>query len=319
MSESFASAVARLAAQMAPVTTKQPRFRGMLYSNSGVGKSVLSAQIMQALVPDGMGILYIDTAEGWVSLRNHEGLSDRVMYVKFTTIEDIRVIASAIKNKIGTFAYIGGIILDEGSSMSQIDTDRLFEVRRLTAQNSGKGIDSLTPEWADYNAALARFRAMLAELFDIDGLHVIINAHVSDKKDSKGNVVHQFPSFAPSIAKKVKEPLHLVGYLSATNRPNTSVQNGAPIYERVVQVHPTIQFDAKTRLPIHNVKVRADELPALIRDWIGSGGVEVTPDSTPVEDEATENPLAELSPEEALNLVDSASTDIDLDITPLEV
>lgn len=308
MNETFEAAVARLAATMAPVDTKQPRFRGMLYSESGVGKSVLSAQIMQALVPSNLGIVYIDTAEGWVSLRNHPGLGDRVMYVPFTTIEDVRVVGNAIRNKIGAFAYVGGIILDEGSSMSQIDTDRVFEARRAQAQATGKPFDSLTPEWPDYHAALARFRQMLAELFAIPDLHVIITAHVADKKDRNGNITKQFPSFSPKIAQKVKEPLHLVGHMTATSRPNPKDPQGTPIYERSVQVHPTVMIDAKIRLPINTVKVDAAALPGIIQDWINSGGEEVSHDSTPLPD-PEENPLEGLTSEEALEVVDSTEND----------
>lgn len=321
--ESFNSALARLTASMAPVTTKQPRFRGLLYSNSGVGKTVLAAQIMRALVPEGLGIIYVDTSEGWISLRNHEGLSDGIMAIPFTTIEDIRVIGQAIKQKQGVFAYIGGIILDEASSMSQIDTDRLYETRKAVAANSNRPVESLTPEWADYNAALARFRAMLSELFDIEGLHVMLNAHVSEKKDSRGNITSLFPSFSPSIAKKVKEPLHLVGHMTAVSRVNPANPEGPPIYERVVQVHPTTMYDAKTRLPINATKVPAAYLPGLIADWINAGGVEVTHDSTPREDTPEENPLEGMTSEEALTTVDEAANAepeaVSLDFEPINL
>lgn len=305
MSESFNDALARLSSSMASVAEKQPRFRGCLWGPSGTGKTVLAAKIMQQIIAPKMGILYIDTSEGWVSLRNHEneGLTKNTLHIPFTTIEDIRVIGTAIKNKVGKFAYIGGIILDEASSMAQMDTDRLFEVRKQTTAGTRNATDSLVPEWPDYHAALARFRTMNAELFDIEGLHVIMTAHQAEKKGRDGSVINLFPSFSPKIAAKVKEPLHLVGFCTSQYRPEGDNVG----YFREVQVHPTGLVDAKCRLPINTLRVPSEHLPVIIHDWLGAGGVEVQHDDTPIEDPDETKSVEGLTPEEALVKVDEAT------------
>lgn len=304
MTETFEQSVARLQGMMTDISTKQARFRGCLYGNSGSGKTVLAQRIMQTIVPEGKGILYVDTSEGWVSIRNHPELMRRTQAIPFTTIEDIRVIASAIKNKVGIYQYIGGVILDEGSSMAQIDTDRVFEARKISSIGSRNPVESLVPEWPDYNAALQRFRQMNAELFDIDGLHVIIVAHVSDKKDKQGNIVNMFPSFSPKIAAKVKEPLHLVAYCTSEFKPDPS-SDGVK-YEREIQVHPTKMIDAKTRLPIKSLTINSDLLAGIVQDWLASGGIEVEHDDTPIDDPEPD-PLIGVDPAEAMSIVDEAT------------
>lgn len=307
MSESLNDALARLAGQMKSVTEITPRFRGMLYGRSGSGKTVLAAKILKTICPPKTGILYIDTSEGFVSLKNHEdeGLTKNVKRVPFTTIEDIRIIGQAIKHKQGMFAYVSGVVLDEGSSMAGIDTDRLYEARKA----SDPRVDSLTPEWPDYHAALQRFRVMSAELHDIEGLHVITVAHVSEKKDTRGNIIHMFPSFSPKIAEKVKEPLHLVGYCSAVHTPDAESEVK---YHREVQVNPTNFIDAKTRLPIPQLRVLQDDLPGLVKAWLDAGGVPVEADDTPREDPDESKDLTGLTKEEALEKVDSTVDDDDL-------
>lgn len=303
MSEDFNQALARLQGLMTTVDQKQPRFRGCLYGPSGSGKTVLAQKIMKAIVPANRGILYVDTSEGWVSLKNHEaeGLTTNTQYIPFTTIEDIRIIGSAIKNKIGIYKYISGVILDEGSSMATIDTDRLFEARRMAHPDK---VDSLVPEWPDYNAALQRFRQMNAELFDIEGLHVIILAHVADKKDNRGNIINMYPAFSPKIAAKVKEPLHLVGHCTAVYEPTGE---GAVAYHREVQVHPTNLIDAKCRLDINQLRVMSDSLPSLVKAWLEKGGTEVKHDDIPRPDPQPEKDLKGLTTEEALSVVDEAT------------
>lgn len=286
----LADDIARIQASMKPISKKRPRFRGMIYGESGVGKTTVAAEILQKIIPEGTGILYVDTSEGWVSLNNVPGLGEGVMYVPFTTIEDLEIMIQAIAAKHDVFAYIGGVIFDEASSMAEMDVDRLHEKRQLSDSSI------LVPEWPDYHAGLKRFRSMMAKLFDIPDLHVMLLAHVNVKKGSKGEIIRTFPKFPEKTAAKIKEPLQLVGYMTSGNKP--SLEEGAPIYERLIQVYPTGKLDAKTRIPIPQVRVTAEELPQIIVDWINSGGPEITPAS--VQEEQT--PL--LDPDDKPDAID---------------
>lgn len=307
---SFATDLARLTQLMTPVSSKAASFRGMLYGPSGAGKSTLGAMVMRTICPPDRGILYVDTSEGYVSIRNIAGLADNIQCIPFTTIEDLRVIGQAIREKAGVFAYVSGIVLDEASSMAQLDLDRVFEARK--ARDPQKTTGSV-PEWEDYNSALVRFRTMLAELTAVPGLNVLLIAHVKEKKDSRGVPTNSYPAFSPTTAAKIKEPLHLVGYLTAGVGPVNA--DGSPSYTRQVQVHPTLRVDAKTRIPVGTTTVPADSLPVIIQEWLNSGGQEVPVDSTPRQDVVEpDEDLTGLDPEEIFEKVEETEPDTDADI-----
>lgn len=302
----LAQDLARITASMQPITQKQPRFRGMIYGESGVGKTTVAVEILQRIVRPGTGILYIDTSEGWVSLNNRPGLSEGVMYVPFTSIEDIETIVDAIARREGVFAYIGGIVLDEASSMAEIDLDRLHERRQVEDPSI------LTPEWPDYHAGLKRFRSMMAKLFAIPDLHVMLLAHVNSKKGKQGEILRTFPKFPEKTAAKIKEPLQIVGYMTSGNKPSQGDQ--PPTYERLIQVYPTNKLDAKTRIPINQVRVSAEELPAIIQDWVNAGGHEIALDATPRE-EQPELLDPDEKPEDKIQL--DAVEEIEFDFEPI--
>lgn len=299
-----------LARQAEDVESKTKAFRGCFYGPSGVGKSVLAIQTAQNLLQNiPMGILHIDTAEGWVSLENHDGLRKRVKSQPFTTISDLEIISYAIENKIGLYSRIGVVVLDEGSKMSKIDIDRAHTARMQNVSESSDKF-SHTPEWPDYHVALARYRRMLYSFYKIPGLHVIITAHEKDRVYKSGREAGQieftFPGFTKEIAKEVKEPLHLVASITATyvNDPKVA----GPSYARIAQVHPTKRYDAKTRIYSDIVSMDVKYIPDWIGNWARSGG-----------------PIAEavaIPTEEADDVVAEAQVDIEdkiPDISDLEL
>ncbi len=309
----FASDLERLTGMMTPVSSKAASFRGMLYGPSGAGKSTLAAMVMRTICPPDRGILYIDTSEGYVSIRNIPGLADNIQCIPFTTIEDIRIMGRAIREGAGVFAYVSGLVLDEASSMAQLDLDRVFESRKAKDPQKAGSV----PEWEDYNAALVRFRTMLAELTSIPGLNVLLIAHVKEKKDSKGTVTQGYPAFSPTTAAKIKEPLHLVGYVTAGVGPVKT--DGTPQYTRQVQVHPTLRVDAKTRVPIATTTVPAESLPVILKEWLATGGQEIVMDSTPRQDVVETEDLSDLDPEEIFEKVEETTPELDTDFIPINI
>lgn len=301
-------AIARIASTAVAANKKQSTFRGCLYGPSGVGKSVIGAMIMRTIVPPDKVIIYIDTSEGYVSWRNHPGLSDGIIVIPFTTIEDLRHIASAIKNKIPPFDNVGGMILDESSKMTEIDVLRIFELRKAGIwgeKEKGEAEKEATVVGRDYQIALDRFRQVNYEIYDNRDLHVLQIAHQADKKDRQGAVVSVYPDFSPKIAKNMKEPLHLVANITATIEPNPT-NPGAPNYRRVAQVHPSRMVDAKCRLGINSTSVSADELPAIIGKWVKEGREAVHADDTPRDEIITGPETTEpKTPQEVMTEVDN--------------
>lgn len=268
------------------VNAKVATFRGLLYGPKGVGKTTLAIQCMKKLIRPEQFILHIDTSEGYVSLRNIPGLQDQVKTMPFTTYENTRAIADAIKRKVQPFDKIGGIVLDEMSKMAEQDTLRVFEARQsgiYGPKEQEKAEDQATTEGRDHQIALNRFRKMYYDVFDLRDIHVIATAHQMEKKDREGNTLAIAPDFSPKIGSQAGQLVHLVAYLTAKtvkDPANLKVTS----YERNAQVHPTLRVDAKTRLDIKTTSVNAADLPAIISKW-AEHGVEVTQDEIrPVEE-----------------------------------
>lgn len=267
------NALARIANSAALATEKSKTARLMLYGPSGVGKSTIAAMILRTLInkDDGL-IIQIDTSEGWVSWQNHEGLSDGILVIPFTTFEDLQHIADGIKQKIAPFDRVKGVILDEGSKMAEIDVIRVLKARREGAYGTKfQASAGAITEGPDYQIALERFRSIWFNLMDNRDIHVVCLAHQQDKKDRQGNIVSVFPAFSPKIAQASKELLHLSAHIVGTVTADLS-RPGEPVYKRVAQVHPSIMVDAKCRMDIRETSIDADELPYRIKAWLGKGG-----------------------------------------------
>lgn len=278
--------------RMTDINETVPRFMGMLYGPSGSGKSTLAAMIARYITPPDKLILYLDTSEGWVAVRNIPGLATGIKQLPFTTIEDAKTLIEGIASNERGLGVIGTVILDEASTMAAIDLDRIYSTR--TQGTVVNPIDD-TPSWPDYRAAQSRFRILLSQVARAQGLNCILCAHTRSNKTPPATSA----SFPPGLAEEVKKPLHLVGYLTCDFGPVGL--DGVPSYSRRVQVHPTTNFDAKTRMPIVEVKVDANELPMRIATWLQQGGKPVDHDSTPRPDENTGPPpseeIAEVEPE----------------------
>lgn len=287
----------RLAGMMGSVTDKNKSANIMLYGKYGSTKSVLAAQVLSALITDpNMGILHIDTGGGWVSLDNHPEVRARVQSQPFTTIEDIELITEMILNKVGVYGYFGGIILDEASSMAQIDVDRIYEAR--PAVNARGVAKDLSPERPDYNAGLGRFRRMLAKIIDVQDLHLVLVAHEISIKDASGAVTKEATaSFSPKTSEKVHQPMHIVGRVTSRS---VKKGDGSVEYTRSIQIHPTSGVDAKTRAPFNAVSMPTSEFPTFVADWLKTGGSEVDSETVipEIEEEETR------TPEEIMNEVD---------------
>ncbi len=299
--------LAELEAAMSASVNDKKSFRGAIYGPSGAGKSDLAIEIMDKIVAPDMGILIVDTSENWVVLGNRieRGLTPdhTFMHLPFTYIEDIRIMSEGIASGAGMLGHIGGIILDEASSMSEDDLDRFYEQRRAgieagTLKTPSDGIPD-TPDWADYRPALQRFRSMITQLSRIQGLHIILVAH--EKQDSKTKYIS--PSFSPMIGKKIKEPLHLVGRLIAKITTKPGEENAS--YVREIQIHPTLGVDAKSRLGVQAVRFDAGYLAQGIKDWLGAGAVESDSEEVIAKDPSPmQEVVANMTTAEALEVAD---------------
>lgn len=248
-------------------------FKGMLYGASGVGKSVNGIALLQQLVPPDKLILYIDSKEGWVSLKNHPTLLKRIKRIQYENITQLNAIVEAIELKQGGFAQIGGIFFDEFSSIATTDLD---EVTRHRASKD-KGKDPDTPLQPDYNTASHRARKVLEAAVALTDVHVVITAHERSDKTPVGGVKTS-PAFPPKLAGDIRNPLHMVAYITVDDITDSAGKTKAV---RSYQVHPTKKVDAKTRVGGLAPVVSFGQLVKGIQAWLASG-LELAPEKSTV-------------------------------------
>jgi hypothetical protein len=227
--------LSRLQATMESLNTAVPTFKGMIYGVSGVGKTVHSLMIAQDITPPDKEILYIDTAEGWVSLNNHQQLKDRVTRMRYVNLNQIEYLCRGYKSDAPLITKFGTIVLDEASSAADLALDEVLKFR--AGQDRTKDPD--TPTQPDYNTTTNRVRKSYSELLTLHGVNVILVSHARKDKDNR-NIEVVSPSFLPKLGQKIKQPLHLIAQLSGNEIDNK--------YVRLLQVHPTRTIDAKCRI-----------------------------------------------------------------------
>src|SRR4030095_290281 len=229
-----------------------PYFKACVYGDSGFGKTVWAMQLAQAITPEGKTIEYVDHMEGWVSLLNHKGIRDRTHRQKFTGFSQVEFLADVIGKKVGPFADVGTVVLDEFSSMTYNDLDILVKVQKKD-----------TPEWPEYYAGQERARRCLERLLK-QNINVICVAHIREDKLSSGLIVTR-PKFVPGFNEIFRQLMHLVTHLSAEEFVQ---EDGTADYRRNFQVHPTKRVNAKTRVGGLPVNVEGDVLIKAIQEWM---------------------------------------------------
>jgi AAA domain len=287
-----------LIASMQDLETRPPYFKGMIYGESGVGKTILAFKIAQAITPKDQYIAYIDTVEGWVSALNHkeEHLLNRCKRFKYQGLSQIAALVEAIDTGVEPFNEIGCLIVDEASTVSRLDLDVALKARARTTQD--KDIDS--PTWPDMNINTHRMRLNMLDLLAKD-FHVILTSHVREDTDKRTGKVYTRPDFMPQISKSIREMVHLVGHMTASI---SSTEDGEAQYNRSIQVYPTDHIVAKTRVGGMGLDATSEELCIAIPEWI-KGDREDLDNNTPLKDTDT------LVPDENSSESDSESVEED--------
>jgi GTPase SAR1 family protein len=247
--------------------------RFLIWGASGVGKSHLCMQILDEIVAPDKAIVWIDTADNFL-IGPQVGIKHPWQRLPFTFIEDIRIMAAAIREGVEPWNMVGGLLLDEASAMAQADVNRLHEHRIKNwnpAHHQGKEAP-LSPDWDDSRPALNRWRNMLTDLWSVPGLHIMLTAHEmipgGESKETKARA-----DFPPATYKETKGKVSFVGRLeSDTVGPGKIASD----LVRNIQVWPTGGVDAKNRLGIQDIRFDSRFLPQGAKGWLESGAPEAT-------------------------------------------
>jgi len=270
--------LAALESSFVPLEETEAFGKFLIYGASGTGKTVWAMKLAQEITPPGKDIIFIDAVEGWVSLINHPELKNRVRRTRYQGLSQIETLCQAIQAKAGSFANVGCIVCDEYSTMARNDVDVVVTAR--AAKETEKDPDVAT--FTDTGASTRRMDRGTRKLLNVtaDGVHLIIIAHERKDKD-KSNIEVCAPSFMPAFNAIVKESMHVVGRMSA----NEGIDDkGNPVYRWSIQVHPTRQVVAKSRvggLAVHNSPAR---FISVTKAWLEGTDTTEKLDRKPVND-----------------------------------
>lgn len=251
-----------LANKLQSLEQNNASLKAIIYGSMGVGKTVAVMQIAQTLTPKGKGILYIDSAEGWVSLQNHPELKKRVKRWTDTEISTLKKIAYGIKYSISPWDKFGTIIIDEHSSITDEDLANITKQRAVV----DKSKDPDDPKWPDMSTAKNRTLDYTGKFIKLDNVNVLMVAHERIDEDNLKRKVTS-PSYMPATGKALYGLVHLVGRMTADESPS---ENSEKVdYTREVQVHPTNRNLCKTRIGgFSSIRVSVPELIRATKEWL---------------------------------------------------
>lgn len=243
--------------------TVNKNFIGMLYGEPGTGKTTLAVGLAHKL-SDGGKVLYLDSADGWVSLENIPSLMKNVVRLPFERYQDMPQLAAALRDpdskRPAVLKGVNVVVLDE---LSSIANDVLDTVLRERLGTRGDEIPDQTAEWQDYFPQKELVRKAIIQLHEVPNLHVILVAHAKEKIDHRKVKVMK-PDFPDKLLGELQKLMHVTAYVSAT----TTNKGGQVQYTRQVQSQPSLLVSAKSR--IGNLPFQTDfvDFVAHVESWV---------------------------------------------------
>ena len=248
-----------LIAKRQDLSTTHPYFKGMIYGESGFGKTVAAMKLAQAITPPGKTIEFIDFLEGWVSLLNHPELMKRANRQAYEGLSQLEFLADCIIEGVEPFDKVGTVVVDEISAMGKADLDIVLKTRAKKDPSK----DPNVPTQPDFYANTERMRRTVNKILTAN-INVIFVAHIREDKLNSGLVVTR-PALMPAFSETFRQMMHLVGNLTAEE---FVAEDGTQEYKRAIQVHPTKRVSAKTRIGGLPVNMEIDDLIAAIVEWM---------------------------------------------------
>ena len=281
-----ATSTASLLSRMADLEHQdvEKTLRTLLYGPPGGGKTTLAAGLAQR-ISGGQRILFIDSADGWVSLENIPSLKKNMTRLQYQEYGDLVAAADAMKKGVKGFSGFNVTIVDEISSICD-DTLELVVRKRCGTE---AGAPTPESEWTDYKTMGDLVVGGIKKLMAIPGMHVILVAHARTDKDNRG-VTKTASSISPKLRATINGLMHIVANVTAEIKGNVA----EPKYVRQVQPMLSGLVEAKTRLGNLQVKMEFNDFVQAVAQWIESdqmandlaepeGDVELQPDEIPTD------------------------------------
>lgn len=255
-------------------------FTGMIYGGPGAGKTTLSMTLAQELAL-GDPILFLDSADGWVSLADREDLTANTQMIRLESGSDLAVIVDALSKKSKGFEDFKVVVIDEHSSIAQ------WVLEDVVRDKMGLRPDEDLPEFEGslYGVMTNIVASQLRNLKKVEGLHIILVAHSREKTDRR-QVTTIKPEYSPLLLSQTQKLMHVTAYMSS----EITAVKGKPVYSRKVQSQPSGLVLAKSRISHMPVVTDTQTWTDTIVDWVYG---ELLDEGVPAEEDFAPDTLAE--------------------------
>lgn len=269
--------IARLIASMTPLDQmERPPLKICIMGDQGTGKTYSAMELLQLITPEDKKIIYSDSGEGWSTLQNEPKLKRRVMRQPYENLEQLLILAAAIRDKVPPFDKVGAVLLDEYSSMVKGDKTWIVKARSQQAEKKGEFRDPFMPQRPDYLASQIRSEEVVSAFLSC-GIHV---GFVSHEKLDKDTLMIR-PDFAPGAANDFQRLLHSV------IRATVKLDKGTKEVTRQFQLQQIgNRVSVKNRVGgLGNFCSNMTEFAEAYKKW---GGQDQAPSNTQLTEEQTE-------------------------------
>lgn len=244
-----------------------------IFGDIGTGKTVSAMEFMQAIVPQEKKIVYVDSALNFATLKNneHKHLMRRVKKMAYENQEQLVLLANALRTTPDLKNKIGGVVIDEYSTMSNLDQHWVINARAEQASKEGKYKDPFTAALPDYGAQKIR-SAEVVNAFLMAGVHVVFVCH--ERYDELKRIVPDFPD---KTSKEFSRLIH--GVYHAT----VKLEGGKRKYE--LQLQPVNRVSCKNRIGGLGDFATIQEIAHAYNEW----GIDADQEPDTVEESAPIN------------------------------
>lgn len=220
------------------------------------GKTVLVAELAQALNEQGLPILFCDTNTSRLSLADKPHLTENVDFLDIEKADDMAYIANAIYTGASGFNDYGIVIVDEASTVAKMILEAY-----IREKNGLRPTDPLPEfEGRDYAPVTKMMESWMGALKNTPEVHVLLTSHeritvVQQEGEMRKQSIIQ-PDAWPGLLTALNAQSQVIARLTA----DLKMKLGKPEYEREVQSLATATVIAGSRI---NLPLRADT-----QEWV---------------------------------------------------
>jgi len=229
--------------------------RAYFYGDPGVGKTDLTARILEAINASPM---WVYTDSGISTLFKFPELVKRTKPIPFDSFGQIRMLVQARDEGYEPYCNYDTLVLDTASTAIN---QMLREVVTANPLGPPEQKHPLVEAWPHYRIVESALKDTI-EVLNKSGMHIIYLAHIRDptEKDKTNKRFAIRPAGPEACYKQIAQEANLIGW-----------QFKEKAEGRLIQFEPTLQETAKTQIPTIDEKTyKVNQIPELIQKYVNS-------------------------------------------------